>query len=126
MFNVGDIVYRKSDNAEGVIKSVITGDSLVNDYLVQFEKENGVSQGCFKEFDLYSNSINEVEYVNHPKHYSDGKYECIEVMKDVFGKDAVKTFCTLNAFKYTWRAGKKNGLEDLKKASWYLDYASKI
>ena len=59
--------------------------------------------------------------VNHPKHY-DGKYECIEVMRDVFGEDAVKNFCILNAFKYIWRHNKKNGTEDLKKAKWYLEF----
>ena len=59
--------------------------------------------------------------VNHPKHY-DGKYECIEVMRDVFGEDAVKSFCILNAFKYIWRHNKKNGTEDLKKAKWYLEF----
>ena len=62
------------------------------------------------------------EAVNHPKHYQGSKYECIEVMRDVFGDDAVKTFCTLNAFKYIWRAGKKNGSEDLNKAAWYTNY----
>ena len=64
------------------------------------------------------------EKVNHPKHYIDenGK-ECIDVMIDTFGKEAVITFCKLNAFKYMWRAGKKPGspeLEDLKKAEWYI------
>ena len=59
--------------------------------------------------------------VNHQKHY-DGKYECIEVMRDVFGEDAVKSFCILNAFKYIWRHNKKNGTEDLKKAKWYLEF----
>ena len=44
-------------------------------------------------------------------------------MIDTFGKEAVITFCKLNAFKYMWRAGKKPGspeLEDLKKAEWYI------
>lgn len=58
--------------------------------------------------------------VNHPEHYNSGKYECIEVMRDVFGKEAVDNFCLLNAFKYIWRAGRKNGKEDIKKAIWYL------
>jgi hypothetical protein len=26
-----------------------------------------------------------------------------------------------NAFKYIWRADLKNGVEDLKKAKWYLE-----
>ena len=42
-------------------------------------------------------------------------------MIDVFGKEAVKNFCKLNAFKYMWRANKKNGDEDIAKAQWYLN-----
>ena len=61
------------------------------------------------------------EKVNHPDHYKTGKYECIEVMKEVFGEEAVKDFCKMNAFKYLWRENRKNGQEDLKKAKWYLD-----
>lgn len=34
------------------------------------------------------------------------------------GIDAV---CTANAIKYLWRWGQKNGVEDLKKARWYID-----
>lgn len=57
--------------------------------------------------------------VNHPSHYT-GRYECIDVMQDVFGNEATDNFCLCNAFKYIWRARKKNGLEDVKKAVWYL------
>lgn len=59
--------------------------------------------------------------VNHPNHYTDGKYECIEVMEDTFGTDSLMTFCKLNAFKYLWRSEKKNGIEDIQKANWYLN-----
>lgn len=63
----------------------------------------------------------EVDIVNKPPHYTHGKYECIDVMVDTFGKEAVQHFCVLNAFKYVWRSEHKNGLEDIKKAWWYLD-----
>lgn len=69
-------------------------------------------------------SINEKpvnDNVNHPSHYATGKYECINVMLEIFGVEAVKTFCLLNAFKYNYRSGRKNGLEDIKKAKWYID-----
>ena len=62
------------------------------------------------------------DMVNSPAHYNQGKYECIEVMVETFGIEATKNFCLLNVFKYVWRAGAKNGLEDLKKARFYLDY----
>lgn len=61
--------------------------------------------------------------VNSPYHYTSGKFECIEVMRDTFGDEMLKSFCLLNAFKYLYRHHKKNGVEDLKKARFYLDYA---
>ena len=61
--------------------------------------------------------------VNHPAHYEQScSLECIQVMELVFGANAVRDFCLCNAFKYMWRYKNKNGLEDLKKANWYLDY----
>ena len=58
--------------------------------------------------------------VNHPSHYKGNKFECIDVMLDTFSKEEVKAFCKLNAFKYLYRANKKNGMEDMKKAEWYI------
>lgn len=58
--------------------------------------------------------------VNHPSHYETGKFECIDVMVETQGKEAVQAFCICNAFKYLYRHCKKNGLEDIKKAAWYL------
>lgn len=56
--------------------------------------------------------------VNHPAHYQ-GKNECIDVMLAMFGVEAVKHFCMCNAYKYRFRAGMKNGAEDIEKAEWY-------
>lgn len=58
--------------------------------------------------------------VDHPSHYKGSKFECIDVMLDTFGKEELKSFCKLNAFKYLYRANKKNGMEDMKKAEWYI------
>lgn len=62
-----------------------------------------------------------LDNVNHPAHYETGKFECIEVMAEALGVDAVKNFCICNAFKYIYRCSRKNGLEDVKKANWYLN-----
>ena len=59
--------------------------------------------------------------VNHPAHYNTGKYESIDVMIETQGIDAVKNFCICNAFKYIYRHKFKNGVEDIKKAIWYLN-----
>lgn len=58
------------------------------------------------------------EKVDHPEHYQ-GKNECIDVMIAMFGVEAVKSFCRCNAYKYRFRADKKNGEEDIRKAEWY-------
>ena len=64
-------------------------------------------------------SMNEkTNAVNHPNHYQ-GKNECIDVMIAMFGVEAVKHFCMCNAYKYRFRADKKNGAENIAKAEWY-------
>ena len=60
--------------------------------------------------------------VNHPKHYCSsgiacicGKpIECIEITRCF-------NFNLGNVIKYIWRFPFKNGIEDLKKARWYLN-----
>lgn len=67
--------------------------------------------------------------VNHPSHYQKGGKECIDVMLELYGIQAVIHFCECNAFKYRWRAGLKTGEStevDLKKAKWYEDYRENL
>lgn len=59
--------------------------------------------------------------VNHPSHYNTGNFECIDVMKETQGREAVKNFCICNAFKYLFRHKAKNQTEDVRKAVWYLN-----
>jgi hypothetical protein len=55
--------------------------------------------------------------VNHPPHYTFGRFEVIDVIEDwKLG------FCLGNAVKYIARAAHKgHELEDLHKARWYID-----
>lgn len=64
----------------------------------------------------------EKENVNHPSHYTQGKFETIEVIEE-FTKDleGIDAFCIGNAVKYLSRWPYKNGVEDLKKAVWYIN-----
>lgn len=71
---------------------------------------------CIDDTDINVGNIS--NNVNHPKHYQ-GKHECIDIMIAMFGKQAVIDFCKCNILKYRWRADKKNGEEDIKKAEWY-------
>ena len=106
-------------NAETRIQKFMKRQS-VEDYVNErFEMKNPVDE-C-KIVDKEEKPKNEPDLVNHPSHYETGKFECIDVMEEALGRDVVKGFCIGNAFKYLYRAKRKNGLEDLKKAQWYLN-----
>jgi len=59
--------------------------------------------------------------VNDPAHYTQGNVHCIDAMLSCSSTEAVMNYCHLACFKYLWRFQDKNGLEDLKKAQWYLN-----
>lgn len=58
--------------------------------------------------------------VNHPSHYADTKIETIDYIVDKLSNEAFEGYCVGNILKYVSRYKKKNGVEDLKKAEWYL------
>ena len=65
--------------------------------------------------------------VNHPQHYqSSSGLETMDVIKS-FTEDliGIQAFTCGNALKYLCRWKKKNGIEDLKKARYYIDYLIK-
>lgn len=72
-----------------------------------------------KWWDLTPNTVEDV--VNHPSHYETGKFECIDVMRETQSDAAVQDFCICNALKYIYRHRNKNGVEDIRKAKWYID-----
>jgi hypothetical protein len=57
--------------------------------------------------------------VNQPSHYV-GQIETIDYLKDKLTQEQFEGFCVGNVLKYVSRYKKKNGIEDLKKAKWYL------
>jgi protein of unknwon function (DUF3310) len=69
---------------------------------------------------------NEVEedIINHPKHYKLGNgLETIDIVEAVtVNLNGIEAVCVGNILKYVCRYSKKNGLEDLKKAQWYLNH----
>lgn len=63
------------------------------------------------------------DLINNPPHYNSSeakccacgnKIECIDVTRHL-------DFNIGNAIKYLWRYKHKNGIEDLKKAVWYIN-----
>lgn len=68
--------------------------------------------------------VDQNDMINHPKHYTSspakcsscgGQIECIDITEHM-------GFNLGNATKYVWRCDlKKDAIEDLKKAAWYIN-----
>ena len=105
----------KIDRTLRTVQKYEAGEILPPDDIIY--KINDIFGGEF----IIMFEIEEKEMVNHPSHYNMGKYECLDVVKELV-KDMKGIEATLffNAFKYLWRYKQKNGLQDLKKCEFYL------
>ena len=70
-------------------------------------------------FDL-KKEVGAEDKVNHPKHYTSGKFETIDIIEDTLTVEEFKGFLAGNAIKYLSRARFKGGQEDIEKCIWYL------
>ena len=62
------------------------------------------------------------DVVNSPEHYRQGGIEAIDAIKSaVTTAPPVQAVFVANILKYVWRYREKNGIQDLRKARWYLD-----
>lgn len=97
-----------------------SGNELLNEALRRaFQGQKGDAPGALKS------SSEQVEHdnVNHPAHYTAGGIECIDAIAAALTcqTDPMHAWLTGQVLKYMWRWPLKNGLEDLKKARFYLD-----
>jgi Protein of unknwon function (DUF3310) len=60
--------------------------------------------------------MNAPDMINHPPHYKGARWESIEIIEALGNQ-----FRLGNALKYLSRSSRKNGMEDIKKARWYLE-----
>lgn len=122
----------------GIIGKITNITKEGNDVWVHYENE-GVPL-CFNtEKDFYNSFFfrlvnkdetfkhiekekNSDDKVNHPSHYTQGKIECIDIIEEITKQctSAFSGYLLGNVQKYIWRFMYKNGVEDLKKAEWYL------
>ena len=76
--------------------------------------------GFFEHPDI-DDTGNIVDNVNNPSHYGQGKIEAIEYISDFLTPEEYQGYLRGNIAKYLHRFPYKNGIEDLKKAQWYLE-----
>ena len=61
-----------------------------------------------------------VDNFNNPSHYNQAGIECLDAIAAATS-DGYEYYLQGNIIKYLWRYRYKNGIEDLKKAQFYLD-----
>lgn len=77
-----------------------------------------------EQLEYYTSKESEDKMVSHPDHYQTKTgLETIQVIEAFTDRlVGIEAVCTANVIKYICRWKKKNGLQDLKKAQWYLTY----
>ena len=118
-------LYESTENSSAVI--IVLEDQIEKDGVTIFGKfPNVISAKYFIEADDAKRvETPAIDYVNHPSHYqTESGIEVIDVI-DAFTKElnGVVAFDIGNAIKYILRWKNKGGVEDLRKAVWYISHA---
>src|SRR5699024_7391817 len=106
----------------GMTFAEYTGANITEESLDFEPKEEEVLRGITAE-SLNFEDAPKSDAVNHPSHYNYGDIEVIDFIEQVTQQyeDGFDAYIVGNALKYLARSPHKNGLEDVKKAVWYLN-----
>jgi len=81
----------------------------------------------FEDFEQqYLDGTATKDIVNHPNHYNSYSREVIDTMQGSMTPEEFKGYLKGNIIKYLTRYQFKNGVEDLKKAQWYLNKLTEV
>ena len=142
---VNDLGASKYSSGMRVIGKVIEIDDKGNYAIIESLPKHRYEITDFNDFELWAKEIenktermgldkqsNDLQQrkrndtVNHPSHYNRGKIEAIVIIEQIASAYPIKVALSIgNTVKYLIRAPFKNGVEDLKKAQWYLNRAIK-
>ena len=80
-----------------------------------------LANDVIREEELAATKAPHLDNVNHPAHYTQGAVECIDALKASMTREEFIGYLKGCQMKYVWRYRMKGGVEDLRKARWYLD-----
>lgn len=108
----GDFDWAYTGRSSDIIAYRRVLDTELNSSTSYEQLEQDLNECIGQDFDV----------VNHPSHYTKGNIECIDAIESATTcKSGIEAVCVANVIKYLWRYEEKNGLEDVKKAKWYLN-----
>ena len=97
----------------------------VEEFRKNFDKKQAQIDDDLNMLDKRVTDLMKDSLVDHPRHYNIGNIEVLDVIADWLTGDELRGFIKGNVLKYVARERHKNGLEDLKKARFYLDWLIK-
>lgn len=129
-----DILENEEKNQIEIAKRIIEVNGDCREQMCNkgcpFEEECTDTGGNNEEFaeilkDFVEKNSGSTDNVNSPNHYKlNGlDVEVIDVIRASMSPEEFKGYCKGNVIKYVTRENKKNGMEDLRKAKKYLEYA---
>lgn len=113
-----------SNNQEDNYMSTQNCDEYWSEFERKLEADAAANQCNKSRMDIIGQNGNDgLHYEDpavNPSHYKSGNIECIDYIVDTLGPGAAY-YCQGNVTKYLHRWEQKGGVQDLKKAKWYLE-----
>lgn len=113
------------------VQKVSRAIRMIDAYLLENQVEDSWRECLVLCLELLKNERSVIEQtlgsepaedvVNHPAHYNAGKIETFDYITDNLSDNEFRGYIKGNILKYISRERHKNGIEDLKKAQWYLN-----
>lgn len=100
--------------------SPMTTDDDILDWMREADKRDA---DALPPWETDNTSKDTHDAVNHPNHYCQGGIECIDAIQASMTPEGFQDYCKGNVMKYVWRWRDKAGVQDLKKAAVYLNWA---
>ena len=98
------------------------GPDTQEECLMSAQKSKTISGSLYHPADglLDKQMFPKEDVINHPAHYNKGDIEAIDYIEQQLS-EYFKYYLVGNVYKYLHRWEYKDGLQDLKKAQWYLN-----
>lgn len=109
---------RKVDNLQSRVNDANLGDALKEMFK---EGTHGASKDQFAHLNDLPLVSEKYDTVQRPAHYNQSGIECIDAIAASMTPVEFQAYLKGNVQKYLWRYQHKNGVEDCRKAQWYLD-----
>ena len=116
---LGAIVeYEVVDNLQSRVNDANLGDALKEIFR---EDTYGANKDQFAHLNDLPLVSEKYDTVQRPAHYNQSGIECIDAIAASMTPVEFQAYLKGNVQKYLWRYQHKNGVEDCRKAQWYLD-----